>query len=187
MNNNNNNKTKANKRMEKRTTALLPATSQLFTCTPARISSFKITLLAPEEAASSASVRVTRPWAQKGGYADTALDPKFGKEGVLHRSLRCVTCGCTWRACSSHTGVLELPEETALFNPTFSKRIEDVLNAIVPIPCSDFVSEGESGHLLAFHTSESSRKKALENILLRPWCAGKKNSCTFKIISIYYV
>lgn len=150
--------------VDRRTTAMPPATSQLFTCNPVRIKAFRMTLLRRGEIAACACVRVDRPWAHGSpNYTGTALDPRFGKEGV-HRNARCATCGNTWRACSAHMGAIVLPPRVALFNPTFDKQIAAVLGAMAPSP-GPWAGDGESGHLLAFHTSSQNRAKTLAAVM----------------------
>ena len=149
---------------ERRTTAMPPATSQLFTCNPTRIRAFRMTLLRPGEIAACACVRVERAWNHAGdGYEGTALDPRFGKEGV-HRNARCATCGSTWRTCSAHMGAIVLPSDVALLNPAFDKQLAAILAAIAPAP-GDWASDGESGLLLAYHTSELNRARTLADVM----------------------
>ena len=149
--------------------AVIPATAQLFTTEPQRIRSVRITLLGKGEIAGAAPVRVVREWNHTSDdYDGTALDPRFGKDGV-HKHARCATCGYSWRQCSSHMGCLRMPPGTALFNPAFDKQLQAVLSALAPQqPETQWAGPLESGLLLAFHASQPARERALATIMRAP-------------------
>ena len=149
--------------------AVLPATAQLFTTEPQRIRAVRITLLRRGEIAAAAPVRVTREWNHTSDdYEGTALDPRFGKEGV-HKHARCATCGYSWRQCSSHMGCLRMPPDVVLFNPAFDRQLQAVLSAMAPhLPVPSWAGAQESGLLMAYHASQSARERALATVLRSP-------------------
>ena len=66
-------------------------------------------------------------------------------------------------------GVIRAPPDAALLNPIFDKQLLTVLSAISPeAATSAWVDADETGLLLAYHTSQSSRAKAIATIRAAP-------------------